>query len=136
MLVVLVVCLGVFFDRTMDPSPKVLLGAFVIAMLAWFVLIRVGKFRYAVLALLLSWATLGGLWHHIHWNWYPSQTISRFTANESTLVCIRLKLVNEPRSVAAKVQDSLNPIPAGNRTRVLTRVQAIRDGEDLSLIHI
>ena len=129
-LVVLVVCLGVFFDRTMDPSPKVLLGAFVIAMLAWFVLIRVGKFRYAVLALLLSWATLGGLWHHIHWNWYPSQTISRFTANESTLVCIRLKLVNEPRSVAAKVQDSLNPIPAGNRTRVLTRVQAIRDGED------
>ena len=91
---------------------------------------RCGKLRCAAVALLLAWASLAGLWHQAHWNWYPPHTVSRYTANDSSLVCIRLKLINEPRLVAARAHDSLNPIPSGDRIRVLTHVEAIRDGEE------
>ena len=129
-LVVLSVCLGIIVDRTLEIGALAFVCTFVTVTLVWWVLIRTEKLRCAAVALLLAWACLGGLWHHIHWNWYPPNTVSRYTENESTLVCIRLKLINEPRLLAARAHDSLNPIPSGDRTRVLTHVEAIRDGEE------
>ena len=130
MLVVLAVCLGIIFDRALEIGSLALVCAFATATLVWWGLMRCGKLRCAAVALLLAWASLAGLWHQAHWNWYPPHTVSRYTANDSSLVCIRLKLINEPRLVAARAHDSLNPIPSGDRTRVLTHVEAIRDGEE------
>lgn len=129
-LVVIAVCLGIVVDYKLQIDWRLFAGATPLFVATWFALYRKDKFQSAIIPLLLSWASLAGLWHHVHWNWYPPSTVTQFTSNESSLVCIRMKLVSEPRLVSARAHDSLNPIPSGKRTRALAYVQAIRDGEN------
>ncbi len=80
--------------------------------------------------LMLAWASLAGLWHHSQWNWFPADDVQKFTQPDSTLVCVQVKLISEPRQIAANSDDVLNPIPASERTRVSTHIQKVRKGRE------
>jgi competence protein ComEC len=128
-LVALSVCAGIVFDRFVDCGvlPYVLLGLTCVA--CCFFSLRRFRYQISCAFLLLAWSCIAGLWHHSQWNWYPDDDLQSFTEADSVLACLKVKLVSEPRMVAAKVEDVLNPVPSSARTRILTQVHSIRDGQ-------
>lgn len=124
------VCLGVICDRTLDVPVWSYVFAGLVVCLVWYWSFRKRKFVLSSFALLLAWASLAGVWHHYHWNWYPASDIQTVTQAHPVLVCAQVKLVGEPRRIATKKVDVLNPIPAKAQIRIKAEVKRIRDGQN------
>lgn len=127
-LIVAAVCGGMIVDRVIDFPMMLYLAAGGVALAIWLVLYRFGCFKTSSWVLLLAWASLAGLWHQGQWNWFPADDLQAYAHPDSTLVCAKVKIRSEPRIVAAKATNVLNPIPPKERTLYLSHVIAIRQG--------
>ena len=97
---------GILLDRWLDVPWFVWLVACVAFLIGWSLArspLRVTGDRASVsvlwssILLTLAFASFGGLWHHVRWNWYPADHIACFVDDDPQLCCVRGKLISEPR---------------------------------------
>ncbi len=106
------------------------IGVSPLALGVWYVLFRQERWAAAALCLLLAVAGLGSFWHHAWWNWYSVNEVSRYCDVVPIPVAVRGTLASEPHPMAVPEDESLNPLPPEERTRLLFRYSAIRDGAE------
>ena len=83
------------------------------------------------IALTFAFAGLGGLWHHVRWNWYPANHIACFVGEDPQLCCVRGTLVSEPRMVVrSESRSTLDPLQQPVQTRLRVSLDGIRDRSD------
>lgn len=78
--------------------------------------------------LLMAIASGGAAWHHAQWNFYRADEISQWATIDGTPVCVDLLAMTGPRWVPPKARDPLRSLPPQERTELLVRALAIRDG--------
>ncbi len=84
---------------------------------------------YSTLLLLFACVTLGGIWHHLRWNWFAENELSLFASESFEPVSIRAKVVEVPRRLPAVELSPLSSFPVGERWKVAIQAIEIRDGE-------
>lgn len=133
---------GIVFDRLFDGAFIEYLLAFFAALLVWLVLAGAGRtvssktktngltFSLSCLLLIaLFW--LGAAWQHARWNWFGKHEVGQFAAAQSQLCCLRATLLREPRTtVFADHDPDLDPLWSAERTRLIVRVEGIRDRQN------
>ena len=72
----------------------------------------------------------GAAWHHVYWNLFPKNEISRFCNRDSAAVYIEATLLTEPRKIASQTPEkNLNrPRDLKPLTRARIRCRSIRNG--------
>ena len=127
-------CAGITVDRWIDFTISFYIVIALIAAAAALLHLRRAAAQRSetrqLFATLLLFGTLAACWHHVYWNFYPSDEISRWATEISRPVCVSATLLSEPRRVAAaSIQDHLNrPRDQSDQQRILIRCLAIRDG--------
>ncbi len=128
--VLIAFALGILLDRQFD-LPLVFSSLSLVGLLLlWCGTFVMRQTKAAAIMLLLAIAAAGAIWHYGRWNWFPDREISRFADETPQPVCLRAKVVSEPRHSTSDREDAFNSIPACDRTRLLISVTAIRDGDD------
>lgn len=118
---------GILLDRWLDVGIWGMIGSLLI-LGVWWKMFQRQAWRAAAVCLLLALAGLGSFWHHAYWNWYSVHEISRNCDIVPVPVAVRGTLASETHLMATPDEESLNPLPAKERTRLKFRYQAIRDG--------
>jgi competence protein ComEC len=120
--------LGVLADRAMPVCVPAWLAAAGGGLLGWFILWVLECDRTAAVVLLLSVACAGGARHHEHWNVYRADELGLAARDTPRPVCLQAVALNSPRRVAAPPSNPLRTRPAGERSRLLVRVERVRNG--------
>ena len=112
----------------------------VISLAGWWLLVRQTRaegnrsnalFCDHRMLLTLAFVGLGGLWHHVRWNWYPANHIACFVNEDPQLCCVRGKLISEPRMVVrGDSRSTLDPLQKPLQTRLRVQLESIRDHTD------
>jgi competence protein ComEC len=133
-IVLAAVCAGIVCDRWL-PQPATawcvvsaasLAGWIVLALLA-----RRGTWatpRLSTCVLCVAIAALAAARHHIHWNLYGADELSRAADEEPRPVAVDALALTGPRRIPKPVADPLQPMERGERTRLQVRFIAVRDG--------
>ena len=79
--------------------------------------------------IMLGFAAVGALRHHVYWNWFPEDEIGFLASFEPMPVALKATLVSEPRQIAAMPEGSGSfSSSEDKRCRALVRCDEIRDG--------
>ena len=132
--------LGILLDRFLDVPWSVWLAACVSLLVGWLLVRKrsrvardraTNSFLWSSLLLTLAFVHLGGLWHHVRWNWYPANHIACFVAEDPQLCCVRGTLVSEPRMIIrSDARSELDPLQQSVQTRLRLKLNGIRDQSD------
>jgi competence protein ComEC len=135
---------GIILDRRFDFHWLSWLGLCLVLLLGWWLSTRSFQakdkardkaqetnFLWSSILLTAAFISLGGLWHHARWNWYPDNHIACFAAAEPQLCCVRGRLVSEPRTIIrSEAESALDPLQHPVRTRLRLQLYGIRDKVD------
>jgi competence protein ComEC len=97
----------------------------------WWYAWRRGWNRGACWLLFVSVACLAAAWHHLNWDLFGANDVSRFAAYQPAPACITAVACESPERVSAAPPTPLRAIPGTERSRLLVEVTAIRDGRKL-----
>ncbi|MGB6043680.1 MAG: ComEC/Rec2 family competence protein [Pirellulales bacterium] len=129
LVVILLACsTGIVLDHYWPMALATWLLLAIAAMASWFVLYWVGSAPAAAWVLLVGFVGFAGGWHHMFWHLYSQDEIGRFARTVPRAVCVRGQAVEAPKFAPAPLEDPLRTIPASQRSRILLRVESIRDG--------
>lgn len=84
--------------------------------------------QIAAASLLVGVAALGGGWHHLRWNEFPVQDISRFASDESQPACIEGVLADRIKISPPADRSPLRAMPARTMSEATIAIDQIRDG--------
>jgi len=122
------VATGMVVDRLVElPAVALWLTAFG-CLAAWLAAHCFGRDRVAHLVLGCALAATAASWHCLRWRAFDKAEIARFTESESRPVCVRAVALARPQRLAAPPADPMRVIPATDRSRLVVRCVAIRDG--------
>ena len=99
-----------------------------LSLLTWWLLWRGHRERMATWTLLFSVTLCGAAWHELRWSWFDDGEIGRFAAFDGQPVCVDAVALETPDRISAPHSTPLRAIPAGERSRLVIQVTAIRDG--------
>ena len=139
-LAVIPFALGIMLDRWLDAQWFIWLVACVVSLIGWWLLRRPSRVEgnranvsllWPSILVTLAFVGLGGLWHHVRWNWYPANHIACFVDEDPQLCCVKGTLISEPRMVVRSDSSStLDPLQRPVQTRLRLRLDGIRDHTD------
>jgi competence protein ComEC len=121
---------GIVADKWIDASiATYFIAAAVASILSQLPALRQFPITRLIFCLTLI-ATAGAAWHHIYWNFYPQNEISRWASNQSAPACVKAQLLLAPKRVATDFSKSpLNrPRDQTQKQRLMLKCLAIRDG--------
>ncbi len=121
-------CAGIAVDRAMSCSmlPWSLVGCG--CLFGWLVLHCLSRERVKAVLLVLAIGAIGGAWHHCRWSLFAPDDLGTFAMDQPTPVCVEAIALKGPRRVAPPAFDPMRIVPTGERTRLLVRAAAVRDG--------
>jgi competence protein ComEC len=122
---------GICLDRWHPLAMSAWMIAAVIALATWLGLWLTSRERAASCLLLLCVLATGGAWHHAWWRMYPADEVTRMLNEDSRPACIEAIAITSPRWIPAPPPDPLRTIPVTDRSELLVRVVAVRDGQQL-----
>jgi competence protein ComEC len=125
---------SVFYEESTDdamsvPWVSVWLCSATASLVAWWLLWRRRCDVAAAWLLLTAMAWTGAASHHFHWYLFDENEIGRFAGYLPAPAGIRAVARETPERVPAPKSTPLRAIPAGERSRLLVDVTAIRDGK-------
>jgi len=129
---VLVLCalaFGICLDRWHPLAMTAWMIAAMIAFTIWLGLWITRRERTASCWLLVSVLATGGAWHHAWWRMYPGDEITRMLSEDSRPACALAVASMSPRWIPAPPADPLRTIPVTERSELLVRIVAVRDGQ-------
>jgi len=94
----------------------------------WWLAWRRSRYCISCWLLLASVSCLAGAWHHLNWDLFGKNEVSRFAAYEPAPACITAVACESPERVSATAPTPLRAIPGTERSRLLVELRAIRDG--------
>ena len=118
--------LGIVFDRYIDPLWQALLAGSVLGLVSWLLWFRFRRSSLASCSICLSAIAVGGLWHHVWWNVFPSDDVAFFANDLAAPQRVRAVVLREPRWIVAPEPDIFESTPAGIRTRLVLQVESIQ----------
>ncbi len=98
------------------------------SLVVWWALRWFQFHRAAAVVLLLAAGSLAAAWYHQHWNLYDAVEIGRYSSHVPRPGCLCARAIDAPKIIPAPMHDALRTIPVFERTRLVVRVEAIRDG--------
>ncbi len=99
-----------------------------LSLLTWWLLWRDHHDRMATWSLLFSVTLCGAAWHDLRWSRFDDDDIGRYAAFDAQPVCVDAVALETPDRISAPQSTPLRAIPAGERSRLVIQVTAIRDG--------
>jgi len=126
--VLIAVGAGIGIDRVYPLPLPAWCAIVALCLVVWFVMRRRASPATAAWPILVACLAAAGAWHH--WNWYlfDATEIGRYAAAFPRLVALRVEATEPVKFIPAPAYNPLRTIPAHERSRVLVRVKAIRDG--------
>lgn len=121
-------CAGTALDRLLEPALLVWWCVVGAAAAIWAALWRGGRFTPAAVALLVSVAGAGGVWHHLWWNAFSVDELGRLASREGSGVVAEVLAVSSVRHLPAPPFDPLRSYTVGPRSRLRVRALRLRDG--------
>ena len=82
----------------------------------------------ATWTLLFSVTLCGAAWHDLRWSRFDDGEIGRYAPFDAQPVCVDAVALESPDRISAPQATPLRAIPAGERSRLVVHVTAIRDG--------
>ncbi|MEX2560725.1 MAG: ComEC/Rec2 family competence protein, partial [Pirellulales bacterium] len=128
-IVLAAVCAGMAGDRFAPWPAQAWWAVAAGGWLAWLVLWRRGRERAAAAWLLIALAAAGGAWRHAQWHLFDQNEIGLYAGDQPVAAMIEATLISGPRRVPAPAPNAMRAIESGDRTRMLVRVTALRDGD-------
>lgn len=119
---------GIVLDRGVSwpmLAWALLLGGFSVG---WLILSCLGRDSAGAVLLLGAIVAIGGAWHHYRWSCFSSNDLGAFAREEPAPVCIEAIALKGVRPVAPPPFDPMRVMPTGERTKVLVKATALRDG--------
>lgn len=86
--------------------------------------------RLSMLALLASFAALGGTWRHYWWNYLDAHHLARYAIEESEPVCVEAVAADRLEWTPAQPANPLGVVPPGSRSEITVEISRIRDGAE------
>ena len=131
--VAVAMCAGILLDRLVFshamPYGLPLWSAGAILLLAGYALLaRMEHNAPALLLLLAAVACTGGLWHHLRWNYFPHDDLSRFATDENQPVCVEATALAGPTLRPAPSANPLRVIPPDPTSETVVEIERVRDG--------
>lgn len=126
LILLLAAAAGIVLDRYLPHGFAVWWMAAAASWLLWLVCWRWPGSRFAWPFLLLTTASLFAAWHHAQWNLFPPDELSRAATYDSQPVCLEAVALSNVRWLPAGVDDPLNVIPQGDRSRLLVQLLQAR----------
>lgn len=120
---------GIVIDRYLDWHWPVYLTVAVFGLVYWALFARNAIRSWPIAGLILSTAGIGGLWHHIWWNYYPANDIGSYARELAEPQRIRAIVEREPRWMAVMPADAFDATPSGIRSSCSLRCEAIQAGD-------
>ncbi|MFP6656780.1 MAG: ComEC/Rec2 family competence protein [Pirellulales bacterium] len=131
-LVVLLVagCAGIIGDHHASLSLSVWCTAGSVCLSIWLAVWMLGLHRAALFPLLLAMASLGGAWHHQHWNLYEKTEIGRYQLGAASPICIRVQTLDAVKIIPSPPPEPMRTMPTFERSRLTVVAKAVRDGDE------
>ncbi|MEZ6096330.1 MAG: ComEC/Rec2 family competence protein [Pirellulaceae bacterium] len=101
LVVVVAFAVGIFCDAQFPGSTLVWISICAIAFVLTLIAMRWQLHRVSGIALIIFLMSLGGIWHHMRWNLYPSNDISRWASNDAQPFVLEGVVSGETRPVGA-----------------------------------
>ncbi len=128
------VCAGILLDRfglasRSTHGPIIWSAAAFAALAVGILLLRHHGWRSATCLLLVSTICVGGLWHHLRWNYFPHDDLGRFTTVANQPVCVQAVAMSLPKQRPAPPINPLRAIRLGPLSETVVEVEQVRDGQ-------
>ena len=118
-------CLGVLLDAQAMICWPVWATSFCLAIVFWFLSLRLGRLRSAAIFVLAAACALAGGWHHFWYNWYGSNELGLLATRTAQPICIEGILLSQPTWVASPADSGFDVIPRGDGTRISIAATAL-----------
>ena len=120
---------GIAIDRYCNVHWAISVTVAVISLASWSWIYQRRHFKVAVCCLGIGIIACGSFWHHGRWNWFEDKEIAAYCSNRAMPVCIRGRILGEPRH-AVKADDSVfDPMPRNDQTIFRFEPTEIRNGD-------
>jgi competence protein ComEC len=126
-LVLAAVCAGIVVDRDVGLPFWFWWSGALIAGAGWWVLWRRNWLRSASVTLLVSVASLAGVWHHGQWYLYSVDDLSHFARPAAEPTCVEAVATESPQRIPAPPRDPFRAIPQNDRSQLQLEILAVRD---------
>lgn len=123
------VCAGIVVDRYSPARFVVWWLAAVVLWCGWCAAWGSGRRAWASMMLLASLAAVGAAWHQACWSLYSTDELGAFAADVAQPTCLQAVARASPRRMPAPEFDPLRPITTADRSRLILRLTAVRDGD-------
>lgn len=128
MLVLIAVSAGIACDRAVSLSAFWWWNGALAMLVLWGWSIRRGEERRPSCLILLAAFGAAGAWHHVWWNLYAADDLSRYAREQPQPACVEAIALDEPARLPAPPDDPMRTFAAGEMTRLTVAVRQIRDG--------